>query len=296
LDFDAWVEKNNQFDQFLESNKQIESSARTLHDKFDLDSRVKRYVQVIHSTRKVLDAREGKTVKVMPLLRDIVVDLFNLKSEGNTQFQISTLPNNSQLKINVDENTADTEILSWSGVNPPEFVRLVWDLIGHDGEGQPERKFGIKTLDYYEGLFGEFLGRHQKETAEHVEQQVKHGRVIVDDTFQKFLDGETAILEPNQVPVDVPIQDKDNTFESGETDDQFVSIDDLDAIMEGETDDFVSIDDLDTIIDDKINDDQNFNSFTDPEVMGHFNISEYTWDTMTEEGRQALRHDYSRRR
>ena len=296
LDFDAWVEKNNQFDQFLESNKQIESSARTLHDKFDLDSRVKRYVQVIHSTRKVLDAREGKTVKVMPLLRDIVVDLFNLKSEGNTQFQISTLPNNSQLKINVDENTADTEILSWSGVNPPEFVRLVWDLIGHDGEGQPERKFGIKTLDYYEGLFGEFLGRHQKETAEHVEQQVKHGRVIVDDTFQKFLDGETAILEPNQVPVDVPIQDKDNTFESGETDDQFVSIDDLDAIMEGETDDFVSIDDLDTIIDDKINDDQNFNSFTDPEVMGHFNISEYTWDTMTEEGRQALRHDYSKKR
>ena len=66
-----------------------------------------------------------------------------------------------------------------------------------------------------------------------------------------------------------------------EEDEEFEFIDDFEIHGEGISSDL---------------DEQNDEKLLNRRVMEHFNIPEDSWYSMTEEGRQVLRDDYSRRR
>lgn len=309
LDYDTWLKKNDQLYEFLNSEGVIHPVAKNvcvLHDKFDLDSRITKYLRVVDSLLNLLSNKKNSvTTELKPLLRDVVIEVFDLETTANemypalpvVQFEIVTCPKDSPLKIDYTKNAAKSKSQVLPMLTKPEFVRLVEDLIGYNQKGNPNVADSIASLEYHKELFIEFLNRYRKETAEHLNALEMQGHII-DEALREFLDGNST-EEESDIKVEDSLVDSINEVLGSEEED-FEFTDDFEVVGEGKISDLDedSQNTLKAAVNDHladlvfVADGQNDEKSLNQKVMEKFNLTLDDWEQLSYENRQKLREAY----
>ena len=223
LSFGDWIARNKEFQDFLLNGAKTEPYTIILLDKFDLDSRLNRYMDVIKAIHKVLlkrlTPRSGtdapKTSSPKEFIRDVILKLFNLKEKakqsrpngGHVEFSIGVFSRGS-LTIDVAQKGKISETKVGDFFKTHDFVRLVYDLIGFNGSGKLNIEDSIESIKYHIELFNQYLNRHRKETVEQLDVLEMQGHII-DEGLRRFLDG-NSIEEEGDLKEQDPLIDSIN--------------------------------------------------------------------------------------
>jgi hypothetical protein len=263
VDFDAWVEENNEFFKLLSGHSTEDTNDGVfLLSKFDLKSRVKIYLKIVNASLGYLSQSGSSTIGIKTLMQNIIPSLFtnqiqslpSTRKRGSSKLKLSLKPNGTPLQVEYDKESKKINILpaTWEG---SEFYSLLKQFMPVSGKHTFDKNSAKEDLNYFKDLFMEYLNREQSEFADTLDENLKLGNWDIDKSSLRQLKGLHGSNESEKVE---------------------------ESISSPETAEEPSVEDD--------------SSFTDSDVMIYFKIPEFTWNTIGKEGRQRLRDDYSNKR
>ena len=225
VDFDSWMKANNQFFEFLNGKTEnvVENDISMLEG-FDLESRLKMYLQIIEVSLEYLNKSTSATVGSKTLMKYILPLLCKDKLVEYSRISIispsiSVTPLGAPLKYSFNKETGKGDIrpASWES---SEFYSLLKNFMKISDKHKINKEEAILDLIHYKDLFEGYLNRDQIEYEQILEQNINQGNWKMDVDSMKNFGKSDSIKDQVKGLNDSQLEEKSESVEVSITDDQ----------------------------------------------------------------------------